>query len=48
MCKTNSKTRCCQRPKELKDDINNCSKEQLKKCHGNTETHPCTKDKEER
>jgi len=31
----------CQKPDELKGDPQECSPEQIKKCHGDTEEHPC-------
>lgn len=31
----------CQRPKELIDKPEKCSPEQIKKCHGDEEEHPC-------
>jgi len=47
MCTKSKKTRCCQNPNGLKSDNEDCSKEQIKKCHGNQEVHHCIKDKEE-
>jgi hypothetical protein len=34
---------CCQDPKALKDKPEDCSPEQIRKCHGKTKRHPCTK-----
>jgi hypothetical protein len=31
----------CQKPENLKDKPENCSKEQIEKCHGNAKGHPC-------
>ncbi len=31
----------CERPKELKGRAEECSPEQVKKCHGNAKKHPC-------
>jgi len=31
----------CERPKELKGKPGECSKEQIKKCHGDVKKHPC-------
>ena len=31
----------CQKPEELKDKPENCSPEQIKKCHGEAIGHPC-------
>lgn len=40
MC--DEKTGCgCQKPEELKDKPENCSPEQIKKCHGDVKEHPC-------
>ena len=38
--KSSDETRC-QHPKELKDKVENCSKEQIEKCHGREKDHPC-------
>ena len=45
MCCGNEKdkTPCCQKPEELKGKPGECSPEQIKKCHGDTADHPCTK-----
>ena len=31
----------CQKPTELKGKPEDCSPEQIKKCHGDTKDHPC-------
>jgi len=31
----------CQRPEELRGDPKDCSPEQIKKCHGDVQEHPC-------
>jgi hypothetical protein len=31
----------CQRPEELKGDPKECSPEQIRKCHGDVQEHPC-------
>lgn len=41
---------CCQKPENLKSKPEECSKEQIHKCHGDEKGHPCscndsTKDK---
>ncbi len=36
MCKCN-----CEYPEKLKDSPEKCSKEQIKECHGEQDTHPC-------
>ena len=48
MCQKNSTTECCQNPSELKDNVRNCSKEQIKKCHGNAKQHPCIRNQKEK
>lgn len=35
------KNKHCQNPKELKGRPEDCSPEQVKKCHGDAEGHPC-------
>jgi ArsR family transcriptional regulator, arsenate/arsenite/antimonite-responsive transcriptional repressor len=42
MCKS-----CCEQPVMLKEKPENCTLEQIKKCHGDTKDHPCTTDKKE-
>ena len=32
----------CQKPDQLKGKPEDCSPEQIKKCHGDTQDHPCT------
>jgi hypothetical protein len=39
MCEKESK---CQKPDELKGKPEQCSPEQIKKCHGDAKKHPCT------
>ncbi len=31
----------CEKPEELKGKSGECSPEQIRKCHGDTEDHPC-------
>lgn len=38
MCQEN---KTCQKPEELKGKPEECTPEQIKKCHGNTREHPC-------
>jgi hypothetical protein len=38
MCEGKQK---CQKPETLKGKPGKCSPEQVKKCHGTTECHPC-------
>lgn len=35
---------CCQQPNKLKDKPENCTPEQIRKCHGDTKEHPCIKE----
>ena len=34
----------CQKPEELKGKPEECSPEQIRKCHGEVEDHPCVED----
>lgn len=34
---------CCRQPENLKDKPENCTPEQIKKCHGDSPEHPCSK-----
>jgi len=36
---------CCQQPNKLQDKPENCSPQQINKCHGDVTEHPCTKEK---
>jgi len=38
----------CQKPKNLPGKPENCSDEQIKKCHGDVKKHPCTKKDEKK
>jgi DNA-binding transcriptional ArsR family regulator len=40
MCKD-----CCEHPEKLKGKPEDCTPEQTKECHGDTEDHPCEKEK---
>jgi len=42
------KTACCQKPKELKVKPQECTPEQIKKCHGDGKGHPCVLEPEEK
>ena len=33
--------KCCQEPEELKGRPQDCTPEQIEKCHGDIEEHPC-------
>jgi DNA-binding transcriptional ArsR family regulator len=38
---------CCQQPDQLKGTPQECTPDQIRECHGDTEQHPCTGDKKE-
>lgn len=40
MCNEETK---CEKPNELKGKPDECSPEQVKKCHGGVKEHPCVK-----
>jgi len=35
------KDKCCQKPDQLKGKPRDCSLEQIMKCHGDVNEHPC-------
>jgi len=39
---------CCQKPDDWKDKPQDCSPEQIQKCHGDVGKHPCLPEKETR
>ena len=41
-------TEGCQKPEELKGKPEECSPEQVKKCHGDIKEHPCVKEVDEK
>ena len=41
MCEDEKTQAECQKPEELKGRPQDCSPEQIKKCHGQTAQHPC-------
>ena len=41
MCQ-NQKQEGCQKPENLKGRPEDCSPEQIRKCHGDAGEHPCT------
>ncbi len=45
MCGCNDKKQGCQKPAELKDKAQDCTPEQIRKCHGDAKSHPCTSGK---
>ncbi|MFH0788324.1 MAG: metalloregulator ArsR/SmtB family transcription factor [Pseudomonadota bacterium] len=38
---------CCQQPEKIKGTPEECTPEQIRECHGDTEKHPCTEEKKE-
>ncbi len=36
---------CCQRPEKLKGKPEDCTAEQIRECHGDTQEHPCKPEK---
>ncbi len=47
MC-CSSKGKECECPQELKGKPEECTPEQIEKCHGNTGDHPCVTEKEKK
>jgi len=43
-----SPKRRCQKPEELKGKPEECSPEQIRKCHGDVKQHPCLAEKPEK
>ncbi len=41
MCCRNQEKQECLKPKHLKGKPVECSREKIKKCHGNVKMHPC-------
>jgi len=39
MCDEN---KCCRKPEQLRGKPQDCSPEQVRKCHGDVKSHPCT------
>ena len=42
MCTSKSK---CEKPEDLKGKPEDCSPEQIRKCHGDAKKHPCVQSK---
>jgi len=42
MCCCNDKKQGCQSPKNLKGRAEDCTPQQVRKCHGDAQEHPCT------
>ena len=40
-CRNEKKQEGCRRPKDLKGKPEDCTPEQVKKCHGDVREHPC-------
>ncbi|MFW6169986.1 MAG: hypothetical protein ACODAD_05810 [Planctomycetota bacterium] len=36
--------KCCEKPEELKGKPEECTPEQIRKCHGDAREHPCESD----
>jgi len=41
MCQEKEEKEGCQKPEELKGTPQQCSPEQIRKCHGDVPQHPC-------
>jgi len=48
MCCYNEKKEGCQNPENLKGRPEDCSPEQIRKCHGDVKEHPCVKSSEKK
>jgi len=46
MCRPEKES--CQKPENLKGEPEECSPEQIKKCHGDGEEHPCVETDEDK
>ncbi len=42
MCCCNEGKKGCRKPENLKGEPQDCSKEQVRQCHGDAKTHCCT------
>ncbi len=42
MCCCNDRKHGCQKPENLKTTPQDCTPEQIRKCHGDDAEHPCT------
>lgn len=40
------KKQCCEKPENLKGKPEECSPEQIRKCHGTSDEHPCVRESE--
>jgi len=40
------KKQCCEKPANLKGKPEQCSPEQVRKCHGTSDEHPCVPESE--
>lgn len=43
MCDEKEK-KCCEKPENLKGKPQDCTPEQIRKCHGEVRKHPCCED----
>ncbi len=49
MCRKHSNQNCCcEQPENLKEKPEQCTEEQIRKCHGETKHHSCTERKEKK
>jgi len=48
MCCCNEEKKGCQKPENLKGKLEDCSPEQIKKCHGDVKAHSCLPKKDAR
>ena len=46
MCECCHEEKKCERPEELKGKPQDCSPEQIRKCHGDDKNHPCTNEED--
>ena len=42
------KKQCCEKPENLKGKPEECSPEQIRKCHGTSDQHPCVQEAEQK
>jgi len=46
MCRRDERKEACRKPQHLKGEPHDCSPEQIRKCHGDAERHPCAGDED--
>jgi len=44
VCDEKKKEKTCQKPENLTGKPEDCSPEQIEKCHGKVESHPCVEE----